>query len=63
MKFTISCLLTYRCYILNLVCPVVLEKKMLVNVRRTLDDDRHQPIAIGRLSYSGDLIKLNKFTK
>ena len=36
MKFTISCLLPYRCYIPNLVKigPVVLEKTMLT------DDDR-----------------------
>ena len=51
--------------------PVVLEMKMLThhgrrtmdNERWTTDDDRRQPIAIGHLSYSGDLtnfIKTNK---
>ena len=53
MKFTISCLLTYRCYIPNLVRigPVVFEKKMLT------DDDGRQPMVIGHLSDSGDLKK------
>ena len=50
MKFTISCLLTIRCYIPNFVKigPVVLEKVLT-------DDDGRQPIAIGHLRYSGDL--------
>ena len=40
--------------------PVVPEKKMLKHdARRTTDDDGRQPIAIGHLCYSGDLIKIN----
>ena len=36
--------------------PVVLEKKMLTHdERRTTDDDRRQPIAIGHQSDSSDL--------
>ena len=49
LQFLVS--LPYRCYIPNLdmIGPVVIEKKMLTH------DGRHQPIAIGHLSHSGDL--------
>ena len=46
-------------YILNLVKigPVVSEEKMLTHDgRRTTHDDGRQPIAVGHLSDSGDLI-------
>ena len=36
--------------------PAVLEIEEEVNAQRTTDDDGHQPIAIGHLSDSGDLI-------
>ena len=53
LQFFVS--LPYRWYISNLVKigPVVLEKKMLTN------DDGRQPIAIGHLSDSGDLKKID----
>ena len=53
MKFTVLVFLPNRCYISNLVKigPVVFEKKMLT------DDNGRQPIAIGHLSDSSDLIK------
>ena len=57
MKFTISCLLPYRCCIPNMIKigPVDLEKKMLMDDAHTLHDDGRQPISIGHLSDSGDL--------
>ena len=51
--------LPYWCCISNLVKKgsVVIEKKMLTDdARRTMHDDGSQPIAIGHLSDSGDLI-------
>ena len=53
MKFTISCLLTLQILHTNFGkdWPVVLEKKMLTHE----GDSGRQPIAIGHLSYSGDL--------
>ena len=56
-QFLVS--LPYRCYILNLVKigPAVLEiEEEEVNAPHTTDDDGHQPIKIGHLSDSGDLI-------
>ena len=64
MIFTIFCLFKYRSYIPNLfkIGPVVLEKKRLTHdARRTTNDDGRQPIAVGHLSDSGDLIKDRNF--
>ena len=66
MKFIISGLLTLQMLHTNLVNlkigSVVFEKNMLTNgKRRTSNDDGPQPIAIGHLIYSDDLIKLITF--
>ena len=58
LQFLVS--LPYRCYIPNLVKigSVVLQKKMLMDDGwLTMDNHGRQPIAIGHLSDSGDLIK------
>ena len=57
MKFTISCLLALQMLHTKFgkIGLVVLEKKMLTHDARRMTDDDGQPIAIGHLSYSGDL--------
>ena len=47
--------LLYRCYIPNLV------KNDTVFLKKMLTHDRRQPIAIGHLSYSGDLKISNEY--
>ena len=52
MKFTISCLFSYRCYIPNLAKtgPVVHEKKTSMHdARRTTRGNGRHPITIGHL--------------